>query len=160
MRGPSDGSRIVPAIAFLRRPAELIVGDFIAQYHANLAWAFATAVRPDEPISVILVSDYFCHQNALGGKISLQDSYTFVLSLFNGRCLRGPSDGSRVVPSIAYLRRPADLIVGDFIAQYLANIACSFADLGQLGTPLLVALARAAGQKAREFNAQDVASTT
>ena len=57
------------------------------------------------------------------------------------------------------LARAAELHVGDFKAQELANIAWAFATACQSDAPLFAALARAAEQRVGDFKTQGLANT-
>ena len=59
----------------------------------------------------------------------------------------------------AALARVAELHLGDFNVQHLANIAWAFAMAAQSDAELFRALARSAGQCVGDFHAQDLANT-
>ncbi len=73
-------------------------------------------------------------------------------------CVFAMSDPLTVALGTA-MARAAELRLGGFIAQVLANSAWAFATLGQLGEVLLVALARAAEPRLGGFIAQVLANT-
>ena len=58
-----------------------------------------------------------------------------------------------------YSKAVAELRLGDFIVQDLANKAWAFATMSQQDVQLFAALARAAGWCVGDFHAQDLANT-